>query len=141
MPYVLDTDHVSLLLQGHTNITQQLAAHPPDEVWVTIVTAQELIDGWLPQLKRKQSVERYVWAYAGLRASLEFLCDAHLLDFDDEAAQTYERLRSAYRRLGTNDLRIAAIALTANATVVTRNVRDFSRVAGLDVEDWTHSVS
>jgi len=50
----------------------------------------------------------------------------------------YERLRGTYGRLGTNDLRIAAIALITGATVVTRNVRDFSQLRGLPVEDWTH---
>jgi tRNA(fMet)-specific endonuclease VapC len=137
MPYVLDTDHVSLLLQGHSGVVQRLATHPPAEIYVTLVTVQELLDGWLPQLKRKQPVERYVWAYTGLRRTLEFLCDANLLDFDTQAAKEYERLRATYRRLGTNDLRIAAIALRARATVVTRNVRDFSQVKGLTVEDWT----
>lgn len=58
MPYILDTDHVSPLLHGHGKIVQQLAAHPAVEVWVTLVTAQELLDGWLPQLKRKQLPER-----------------------------------------------------------------------------------
>jgi tRNA(fMet)-specific endonuclease VapC len=116
---------------------RRLAAHPPGEIHVTLVTVQELLDGWLPLLKRKQPVERYVWVYAGLRRTLEFLCDAHLLDFDERAAKEYERLRSTYRRLGTNDLRIAAIALTTGATVVTRNVRDFSQMKGLAVEDWS----
>ena len=137
MPYVLDTDHVSLLLGGHPAVTRQLATHPPAEIYVTLVTAQELLDGWLPLLKRKQPVGRYIWAYAGLRRTLEFLCDANLLDFDDQAAREYERLRTTYRRLGTNDLRIAAIALTRGATVVTRNVRDFAQVKGLTVEDWS----
>ncbi|MFQ5794520.1 MAG: type II toxin-antitoxin system VapC family toxin [Candidatus Bipolaricaulia bacterium] len=90
--YILDTDHVSLLLQGHAEVIRRLAVHSPTEIWVTLVTAQELLDGWLPLLKRKQPVQRYVWAYAGLRRSLEFLCDANLLDFDDQAAQEYEQM-------------------------------------------------
>lgn len=137
MSYILDTDHVSLLLQGHAGVVQQLADHLPGEIEVTLVTAQELLNGWLPLLKRKQPAQRYIWAYAGLRKTVEFLCDVHLLNFDAHAAQEYERLRARYGRLGTNDLRIAAIALTIGAAVVTRNVRDFSQVTGLAVEDWT----
>lgn len=137
MPYILDTDHISLLLQGHAQVIQHIAEHSPSEIWVTLVTAQELVGGWLPLLQRKQPAQRYVWAYAGLRRTIEFLCDVNLLDFDARAAQEYERLRATYRRLGTNDLRIAAIALTAGVSVVTRNVRDFSQVSGLKVEDWT----
>lgn len=95
MSYILDTDHVSLLLQGHQDVARRLAAHPPPaEILVTLVTAQEFLDGWLPLLKRRRPAERYVWAYAGLRRTLEFLCDANLLDFDDEVAREYERLRA-----------------------------------------------
>lgn len=134
--YLLDTDHVSLLLGGHAALARRLAAHPHEPIRVTLVTAQELLDGWLPLLKRPQSAERLMWAYAGFKRTLEFLCDANLLDFDEQAAETFERLRGQYRRLGTNDLRIAAIALTVNATVITRNVKDFGQIEGLRVENW-----
>jgi len=80
MPYILDTDHVSLLLRGHEGLARRLAAHPPAEIRVTLVTAQELLEGWLPLLKRREPVERYVWACEGLRGTIEFLCDANLLD-------------------------------------------------------------
>jgi len=134
--FILDTDHVSLLLRGQEDIAQRLSTYLPMSIAVTVVTAQELLDGWLPLLKRSQPVERAVWAYAGFRRTLEFLCDAHLLDFDEQVAETFEQLRGKYPRLGTNDLRIAAIALRLGATVITRNVRHFSQVEGLKVENW-----
>ncbi len=49
----------------------------------------------------------------------------------------YERLRTAHRNVGKNDLRISAIALEHGATVVTRNSRDFKQVPGLTIEDWS----
>ena len=49
----------------------------------------------------------------------------------------YEQLRSMRLRIGTMDLRIAAITLAYGATLVTRNVQDFQRIPGLVIEDWT----
>jgi len=134
--YLLDTDHVSLLLGGHEALARRLAAPPPESLRVSLITAQELLGGWLPQLKRPQPADRLVWAYEGFRRALAFLCDAHLLDFDERAAEVFQRLRGQYRRLGTNDLRIAAVALTAGATVVTRNARHFGQIKGLSIENW-----
>ena len=63
-----------------------------------------------------------------------------VLPFDLAAGQTYGGLRAELERAGTPlaepDLRIASIALTHNLTVVTGNVRHFSRVPGLKVENW-----
>ena len=62
---------------------------------------------------------------------------SQVLPFDDAAAATFESLRSQRVRIGTMDLRIAAIALSRKLTVLTRNVADFQKVPGLQVEDWT----
>ena len=60
--------------------------------------------------------------------------------FDDESAAVYGRIRADLAELGTligpNDLLIAAIAQANNLTLITRNTREFSRVAGLKLEDW-----
>ena len=60
-----------------------------------------------------------------------------VLDFDDEAAAEYRKLRGMKVRIGTMDLKIAAITLAHGALLLSRNLRDFKRVPGLDVEDWT----
>ncbi len=137
MLHVLDTDIASESVHGNVAIRARVAALSQEEVCVTIVTAQEMVAGWLPQLTRQQPADRYVWAYAGLRRALHFLRDITILDFDDAAAREYTRLRATYRRLGTMDLRIAAIALVNNAVVVTRNVSHFGQIEGLGVEDWS----
>jgi predicted nucleic acid-binding protein len=59
------------------------------------------------------------------------------LDFEMVAAEHFEQLRQRYRRLGANDLRIAAIAFATGATLVTRNTVHFSEMAGLLVADWS----
>jgi len=59
-----------------------------------------------------------------------------VLEFDEAAAAEFERLQRSRIRIGTMDLKIAAIALSRGATVLTRNLKDFSRVPGLRAEDW-----
>ena len=135
--YALDTDIATLLLSRHPQVSARVTAEPYQNVWAPIVTAHELIVGWLPQLTRQQPPDRYVWAYAGLQRVLEFLSDVNLLPFDDTAAREYARLRTTYRRLGANELRIAAIALSTGAILVTRNRQDFAQIVGVSIEDWS----
>ncbi len=70
----------------------------------------------------------------------EFFANFDSLPFDDDAARKYGEVRSALARKGTpigpNDLMIAATALVHGAVVVTHNMREFSRVDGLEIEDW-----
>jgi tRNA(fMet)-specific endonuclease VapC len=56
--------------------------------------------------------------------------------FDERAAETFDRLPAEYKRMGTNDLAIAAITISLNAVLVTRNTVDFQRISGLVLEDW-----
>ena len=67
--------------------------------------------------------------------------DFHSYAFDDAAAEAYGRIRADLAAQGTpigpNDLMIAAIALANNLILVTHNTREFARVAGLTLEDWT----
>lgn len=59
--------------------------------------------------------------------------------FDDQAAAQFDLLRRHRVRIGTMDLRIAAIALVHGFTVLSRNTVDFQKVPGLLIEDWTLS--
>ena len=76
-------------------------------------------------------------AYRRLRVHIERFRNIPLVDFDEQAAAAFERLRQARLRIGAMDLKIAAIALANNATLLSRNLTDFERVPGLRVEDWT----
>ena len=60
-----------------------------------------------------------------------------LLDYDTKAADQLEKLQQARVRIGTMDLKIAAICLANNATLLPRNSKDFGQVPGLIVEDWS----
>ncbi len=76
-------------------------------------------------------------AYENLRKTLTYFCNVNLLDFNDAAHNCYQSLRQQTIRTGTQDLRIASIALVNQAILVTRNQRDFSKVPDLSLEDWT----
>jgi tRNA(fMet)-specific endonuclease VapC len=60
-----------------------------------------------------------------------------ILEFDEQAAQEFQRLKKSYPRLGTMDLKIASVALMNQAILLTRNRSDFGKITGLYIEDWT----
>lgn len=67
-----------------------------------------------------------------------FLLDTdHILPYDRDANVAFDSLRARRVRIGTFDLRIAAMALSRGFTLLSRNLVDFRQVPGLDVQDWT----
>jgi tRNA(fMet)-specific endonuclease VapC len=138
---VLDTDHFSLMEwsegPARQNLLRRLAGVPPNEVFTTIITYEEQTRGWMPYAARARTVAHEVEAYRKLERHMGIYRLTQVLGFDERAGAEFQRLRSARVRIGAMDLKIAAIALTHDATVLTRNHRDFSRVPGLRVEDWT----
>ena len=141
MFFVLDTDHMSALEWGSSGVGERLITRlntlPVGKVATTIVTFEEQTRGWLSVLARSRSLDEQVEAYSRLKRLLMNYLKIEVLDFDARAASEFERLQRARLRVGTLDLKIAAIALAHSATVLTRNVKDFVHVPGLRVEDWT----
>lgn len=135
--WILDTDQVSLFQQGHPLVRQRVNAVAPQEVAVTIITLEEQLYGRLNRIRRASSEDEVVSAYAKLRATWNYFQTVNLLDFDEDAARCYAEFVRQRIRVGTQDLRIAAIVISRSGILVTRNQRDFSRVPGLRFEDWT----
>jgi tRNA(fMet)-specific endonuclease VapC len=139
--FVLDTDHMSALEWGSGAAGQRLITRlnklSASEAVTTIITFEEQTRGWLSVLARARSLNEQVEAYRRLKRLLENYLKIDVLEFDARAAAEFERLQRLRLRIGTMDLKIAAIALTHDATVLTKNFKDFSRVPGLRVEDWT----
>ena len=75
-------------------------------------------------------------SYERLQSTLVTTRHLRILPFDFAAVSTYQRLRDARLGIGTMDLRIASIVIATNATLLSRNLRDFVRVPKLKVEDW-----
>lgn len=138
--YILDTDHLSILDRKGIEakgLFERLGALTSTQVVTTIISYEEQTRGWLGYITKAQNIEQQVAAYKRLKQQLVNYCEIPVLEFDTAAAQEFQRLKERYRRIGTMDLKIASIALVNQAVVLTRNVRDFSQIAGLSIDDWT----
>ena len=138
---VLDTDILTIIQYGDGEIYQRLRlrlrAALPEPVCVTIVTVEEQMRGWLAWIAKAKGPEHQIEAYARLHALLKDFQARPVLDFDGFAAGEFQQLQRAKVRIGTMDLKIAAIVLANNGRLISRNLRDFQKVPGLHVEDWT----
>ena len=136
--YILDTDCVSLILYNHPQLTANATKH---QVAVAIVTVQELFNGWVGRINDPSLLHNLPGLYSKLWTTVKYLQTIEVLDFTQEADTCLKKLLKERPPLRKNrlqkDMRIAAIALSIGATVVTRNQRDFCQVPGLSIEDWT----
>ena len=103
----------------------------------SIISFQEQIQGWLAYSARARKPVQIVLAYEKLEAIWRSFLKMNVLSFNAEAEACFQAVRGQCRRLQTMDLRIASIALTTDATLLSRNLRDFRQVPRLKVEDWT----
>jgi tRNA(fMet)-specific endonuclease VapC len=138
--YLLDTDHMSVLRYGGAEalrLTLRLSAIPDDELVSCIVVYEEQMRGWLEKAAKAQSGVGYMNAYTSLANNLTLYCGMTLLPFDAPAAAQFDALKTARINIGTQDLKIASIALVNDATLLTRNTRHFEKVPLLKFDDWT----
>ncbi len=136
--WILDTDTLTLFLRGESHVCQRVGSVSPNELAVTVITVEEVLTGWHAEVRRVRGDHQLVRAYASLQQAVEFFRFVRILPFGVDAVRRYHELRGQYRRLGTNDLRIAAIAMELSGTVVTRNTKDFGQVEGLTIDDWSY---
>jgi tRNA(fMet)-specific endonuclease VapC len=129
--FLLDTNVcIAFLNDEKSKIASKLARLTPDDVKLCSVVKAELLYGARHSTRVQENL--------GKLSRFFELFDS--LPFDDTAAEQYGVLRAQARRAGTplgaNDLLIAAIALSVDLTLVTKNQEEFRRVAGLRVESW-----
>jgi tRNA(fMet)-specific endonuclease VapC len=138
---LLDTDHLSVLEWQEQPACDRLLARldplPSDDIATSMVSFQEQVQGGLAYLNRERNPEQIVRAYAKLEAIWRWFLKMNVVSFSPEAQARFGQLRRQCPRLQTLDLRIASIALTTGAILLTRNLRDFRHVPGLTAEDWT----
>ncbi|MFO7640769.1 MAG: type II toxin-antitoxin system VapC family toxin [Candidatus Competibacteraceae bacterium] len=135
--FVLDTDHLSLFQRGHDSLLPRIRAIPASRIAITIITVEEMLQGRLAQVRRASQGEDRINAYTWLEKTVLFFQAFQILSFDAEAERRYANLVARRLGIGAQDLKIAAIALSHNAVLVTRNRRDFNRVPELSLDDWT----
>jgi tRNA(fMet)-specific endonuclease VapC len=129
---MLDTDTCAFILRRTSQrLLERIRAVPLEQQVISVVTYAELLYGVRVSSRRKAN-----------QIAVEALAThLRILDWSREAAGHYADIRVALRAAGTmigaNNLMIAAHARSARATVVTNNTKDFRRVKGLRVENWT----
>ena len=137
--YILDTDHFSLWQRNHLPVVERVKINA-NNITLTIITAEELIRGRfnvIRQTSQTPGSDKLVLAYHLLWETLADLKLLNVLKFDQKAYIYYVELRSQKIRIGSQDLKIASIALATNSILVTRNSHDFNKIPNLRFEDWT----
>ena len=137
MVYILDTDHISLLQRGNNQVIARLSQVDLANRAVTVVTVAEQIQGRLAVIRRGKTEQDTARAFGFLQKTIAFYQGISVLPYDEWAQAHFTAFRRQKIRVGTQDLRIAAIALSHQAVLVTRNWRDFAQVPNLTIEDWS----
>lgn len=130
--YMLDTDTCSYVMKrSNDELLMRLQKTPVSDVCISVITKSELLFGVELSPRRQQDEA----------ALIAFLRYAEVLDFPEEAAPHYAKIRAHLKAQGTmigaNDLFIAAHARSLGLTLVTNNTREFGRVPNLAMENWT----
>jgi tRNA(fMet)-specific endonuclease VapC len=139
--FVLDTDHLSFLDRPDSTeaqrIRRRMVQGSAQGIVTTIVSYEEHTRGWLAYVAKAKSLAQLVDAYRRLEDHLTVYRTMPVLAFEERAAIRFQDLKRAKIGVGTIDLRIAAVVLVHDATLVSRNAVDFERIPELRVEDWT----
>lgn len=130
MKYLLDTNVCLEVMRRRGPVAARVAASSPEDLVINAVVRLELEVGVLWHVRPERERVRIDRFLAG---------GVRVLPFDDAAARRCARLRYETRAqpIGGPDAMIASVALVHDLTVVTGNVREFARVPGLRVEDWS----
>ncbi len=91
--YVLDTDHLSLHLRGHQQVHKHVALVAPDQMAITIITAEEHLRGRLAQVNKAAAGDARATAYAYLRKAITDLAKLNILNYDAAADAMYQELK------------------------------------------------
>ena len=130
--YMLDTDTCSYVIKrSNAAVLTRLQGVPVSDVCISVITKSELLFGVELSPRRGQDE-------VALNAFLGYV---EVLDFPDQAASDYAKIRADLKTRGTmigaNDLFIAAHARSLGLTLVTNNTDEFRRVQNLTIENWT----
>ena len=128
MRYLLDSNALIALLKGQPGFVARIRQHPPRDFALSSIVAHELFYGAYKGRRSANNLARI--------EALRF----EVLDFDREDARQAGQLRAVLAAAGTPigpyDVLIAGQAIARGLTLITHNVREFQRVAALQVEDW-----
>jgi tRNA(fMet)-specific endonuclease VapC len=127
---MFDTDTISFFMKDNPkNIRKNVAKHSDKEFCISAITCAELTFG----LKRNYSKQLDLWLN-------EVLGKFKIIAFDENSASIYGDIRTALEKSGDSldnmDMLIASSAMSTGSILVSHNIKHFSRIKGLKVEDW-----
>jgi tRNA(fMet)-specific endonuclease VapC len=141
MKFLLDTDHISILQKQsgreYAALMARIVQVPRADLAFCIVSFHEQVLGCNTYVAQAKTSADIVRGYQMFDRVMSAFAVALAVPFDTRASAVVDGLLAKRVRIATMDLRIAAIALSQGLTLLTRNARDFSKVAGLVIEDWT----
>ena len=129
--YLLDTNIISYWMRGDKKVIGRIKKYAPADLSLSTITLAEILYGIERSPIKKKDRRLKIKKISSLLG---------LYSFDEAAAGKYAVIRAQLEKKGMviseRDTQIAAIAMSNNLTVVTHNVREFSRIGKLKVEDW-----
>ncbi len=136
--FILDTDSITHDQNAHPVLIERVKNTPRQHLFTTSVTIEEQLKGRLAYLNRhRKSPRQSAQGHAALVQTIFYFSQWNILLYREDVDAEFRRLQKQRLLIGSQDLRIAAIALVHSFTVVTSNRRDFIQVPNLKVEDWT----
>ena len=135
----LDTDVLTRFLQGDPLIRQKVATVPPSDRAIPVVVVEEVLRGRFNQIrqaesgKTKMSLEK---AYELFQSALADVAAMRVLPYSAAAHSFVNSWKAQKLKVGTHDVRIAAVCVSTGAKLASRNQRDFAHVPGLSLEIW-----
>ena len=131
MKYMLDTNICIYAIKNDSQVLAKLSQHINEGLYISAVVKAEIEYG----IHKSANYEKNRMAFE------RFLKNISVLPFDESAAKEYGEIRAQLEQLGKpiggNDLFIAAHCRTLNYVLVSHNLKEFSRVKNLKIEDWT----
>lgn len=137
MPCLLDTDFASLAFRGNERIRTRIRQAPNPGVWLSAIAAEEIVQGALGSINANRNKAGSVAAYRLFFETAASICEYRIHPYNAEAALVYASFPASVKRVGSQDCRIAASAIAAGWIVVTANLRHFSQIPGVQIEDWS----
>ena len=141
MTHLLDTDHLSILQRraglDYTVLVANMVRHDESDIGVCVVSLHEQALGAHAKINGARNQSELLQGYRFLFDIIEDYRMMPLLPFDLGASAAFNLLKAQKVRIGSMDLRLAAVALSRGLILVTRNAQDFALVPGLQIEDWT----
>ncbi len=135
--FLLDTDIATLAYHNHPTILERIQ-NADRPVCLPIVTRLELMRGRIDAVIKAANVQELLRAEDALARTEAFCSGFAIVAIGTTAAELFVRLRDNKRakKMGRGDLLNACISLANDATLVTRNLKDYANVPGLRVENW-----